>query len=203
MHYGVGPPRCCNTRAALTKPRQEQGMADGNDTKVGAGYVYAVRTRGAEYVKIGKAIDPVRRLSGLQSGSPHFLWIYATRKFSEASHSERELQSLLKDHLIDDSGSREWFMWNKDSREQIRSFLGKRSPPNLRYGYLSSCRLSIDADFDLIDSVKSVISSAFNQEYVERELSNHLLENINSRDKERAHICMMRMKHGPEWVPHQ
>ena len=89
------------------------------------GYVYAIRTQGAEYVKIGVAKNVPSRMRELCTSSPHKLFIYATRFVDKPYELEKRLHQVLSDFRVRNSGGREWFMWCKETREMVRAHLRK------------------------------------------------------------------------------
>lgn len=73
-------------------------------------YVYAIRA--GEFVKVGKADRPYKRIHGFRTGCPHPIEVLTTIEFVSAT-SALEAESLLH-RMLDDAGLHyrgEWFRW--------------------------------------------------------------------------------------------
>jgi hypothetical protein len=82
-----------------------------------SGFVYLIRLQKTQIYKIGKADDPERRLSGLQTANPFELNLLYSFKADNVFVAERELHRVL-DHI---RMGGEWFKLLPKQREKIIS----------------------------------------------------------------------------------
>lgn len=77
-------------------------------------YLYLIRETGTDFIKVGRSVDPVRRLSDLQIGTPHELVLHAFLPESQ-SLSEYSLHHAFSHLRI----RGEWF----SGVDEIESYL--------------------------------------------------------------------------------
>lgn len=70
-------------------------------------YIYVIRERDTNYYKVGRTINPSRRLAGLQTGNPHQL-IFKRIKKVDDQEWEKYVQDQLERYRIQGGGT-EWF----------------------------------------------------------------------------------------------
>jgi hypothetical protein len=83
-------------------------------------YLYAVRA--GEFVKFGRAVDPVDRLEELQSGHPERLLLLA------AVPIHANFERVVHEHFRDKSAGGEWFRLDKDLEEFIARLKNGENP---------------------------------------------------------------------------
>jgi hypothetical protein len=170
--------------------------------------VYAIRTKGAEYVKVGMAVDVDSRLRQMQTGSAHRLWVYMTSEQRDASGMERELHRKLKQWNVQDAGGREWFHWCKDVRQILRCNLANAKlhampaphPSDLiraaqftldtalRDG-LATAKAEADSLVEMIDSVYVLLYGASRQNAPQgKEMLRYVAELLASHPSVRARV---------------
>lgn len=82
--------------------------------------LYAIRTLGAPYVKIGTAVNPSSRLREIQTGNPFKCFVYATRPCSGVPEEKTYHRRF---HSLHSHG--EWFRWEGALVDEVK--LWKRS----------------------------------------------------------------------------
>lgn len=115
-------------------------MADGSTGK-DQSYVYFIRIKGTNRVKIGKSDNPVRRLKGLQTGCPFALELVKTIQCKDSNMAfniERSLHMYFEKNQVKvDNGSRrktrtEWFFIDDKVFENFdNSYLGREVKKDL------------------------------------------------------------------------
>lgn len=77
---------------------QQQQLTPGNLAmpKTAQGYLYFIRSRTLDNVKVGFAVDPMRRLGGLQTGNPHKLELGTIVPVDAAA--ERIFHEVMRPH---------------------------------------------------------------------------------------------------------
>lgn len=106
--------------------------------------LYAIRTHGAPFVKIGTARDPAKRLAELQTGSPFKLFIYATR--GGASLAEEFALHRKLHHL---RSTNEWFRWEGEVVDVVKLW------PRFESGHASKKALQFKEDIEFEESEKT------------------------------------------------
>ena len=82
--------------------------ADGNAS--GPGYAYLVAEEGSgKYFKVGRTVDPVKRLKALQTGHPRKL-IMKPVPVSDMAAAERDLLQTMREKFCKADGGTEWFI---------------------------------------------------------------------------------------------
>lgn len=77
-------------------------------------FVYIIRQHLHNFMKIGKASDPIKRLKELQTGNPNLLYIWATIRTNCPLKTEALLHEKFK--LLKAKG--EWFYFKKTNETQ-------------------------------------------------------------------------------------
>lgn len=86
-----------------------QEDADNYSPVTGDGcYIYVIREKYTDYYKVGKTVNPSKRLGDLQTGNPREL-IFKRIKKVEDKKWEKYVQDNLKDYSVTQGGGTEWF----------------------------------------------------------------------------------------------
>lgn len=100
--------------AALPEPA-------GDDTDGPAsipGFVYLVNEEGSNFFKIGRAVDPDKRLADLQTAQPRKLEMNAV-PVSNMAQAEACLKEVMKKHYSGTTGGTEWFRGDVAEAEKL------------------------------------------------------------------------------------
>lgn len=77
-------------------------------TQLGSTCVYLMREQNMTYYKVGRAKDPQKRLSDLQTGNPRKLILVCYVEVQDGK-KEKEVQEKLKEYQANLGGGTEWF----------------------------------------------------------------------------------------------
>jgi len=90
-----------------------------NEYAEGASYVYVLNEVGSPYFKIGKADNPAKRVSELQTGNPRELvivWLMMFTSADKALSTEKRLHRMFGDYRV---RSTEWFALSSDALQRL------------------------------------------------------------------------------------
>jgi T5orf172 domain. len=133
-------------------------------------HIYAIRIVDQPFVKIGWAVDPVRRMNNLSCGSPFRMELMATLKVDDAKKAEGEVHRAL--HRFRVRG--EWFHLNEFVEAAISGWVTRKEVTPHAGVYEIT-----------VDDLKSVYPRTPSQEWMERK-DQKILElraEIAKRDK--------------------
>ena len=73
------------------------------------GEVYLIAQSGSNFFKVGRSVDPDKRLSDLQTGQPQKLVMVERKKVSNMLEGEKRLLAEMKANFVPAPGGTEWF----------------------------------------------------------------------------------------------
>ncbi len=87
------------------------------------GYVYLIKSQCRSVVKIGKAIDPIKRIKEIQTGSADVLYLHATIYSENPAFLEKQIHKLLKRYWV----RGEWFRFTPNTEKVLSEYCKENS----------------------------------------------------------------------------
>jgi hypothetical protein len=87
------------------------------------GYVYLIKSQCRSVVKIGKAIDPIKRIKEIQTGSADPLYLHATIYSENPAFLENQIHKLLKRDWV----RGEWFRFTENTEKVLSEYCKENS----------------------------------------------------------------------------
>ena len=105
-------------------PELETDDTDGPAS--GPGFVYRMAQSGTNYFKVGRSVDPDKRLSSLQTGQPKKLIITKRVYVKNMLEAEKHILEKMEDNFKKTPGGKEWFNGNPVEAEKLFTSIANR-----------------------------------------------------------------------------
>ena len=106
-----------NPEKTATLPEPEGDDTDGSASV--PGFVYLIHEKSRNFFKIGRAVDPDKRLADFQTAQPRKLEMKSKAWVSNMAQAEACLKEVMKKHYSGTDGGTEWFRGDVAEAEKL------------------------------------------------------------------------------------